>query len=451
VIRSRIPGSAGAAPAPEIASEIEGPAATPKRVGESPTTGKVSPHLLQARELVLEGMAITAVEERVSTVTWKDGRMEVEVRLESLGPELLEVLKVAGLEVTYSSMRDARVVGTVAPEDLEALAAVVEVSTIHPLYGYVVWTGSVDDQADVSMGAALARSLFGVDGSGVEIGVLSDSFNTTLGGSTGGSGCSRFLTGSGPQTTGDLPASVRLLDNGAGGTDEGAGMAELIHDLAPGSPLAFHTAGISESAFADGIDDLRICGAGVIVDDILFFAEPMFQDGPVAQAAQAAFDAGVPYYSAAGNQATFGVDEIFDDFGIGDGGTFGEDLHDYGGGDRFAAVTIPAGCTVRAFLQWNDPFDGTLGPGASDDLDLYGCLSADPTTCMFGSTGSQGCAFGAGQGEEAMLAAATPGNRHSAGEVLTETTEHPHARADDHWSDDGGTWWDTGTEAPSYR
>jgi hypothetical protein len=81
--------AAGAAPAPEIASEIEGPAATPKRVGESPTTGKVSPHLLQARELVLEGMAITAVEERVSTVTWKDGRMEVEVRLESLGPELL--------------------------------------------------------------------------------------------------------------------------------------------------------------------------------------------------------------------------------------------------------------------------------------------------------------------------------------------------------------------------
>jgi hypothetical protein len=293
-------------------------------------------------------------------------------------------------------MRDARVVGTVAPEDLEVLAAVVEVSTIHPLYGYVVWTGSVDDQADVSMGAAHERSLVGVDGSGVEIGVLSVSCDTTLGGSTGGCGCSRFLSGSGPQTTGDLPASVRLLDNGAGGTDEGAGMAELIHDLAPGSPLAFHTAGISESAFADGIDDLRICGAGVIVDDILFFAEPMFQDGPVAQAAQAAFDAGVPYYSAAGNQATFGVDEIFDDFGIGDGGTFGEDLHDYGGGDRFAAVTIPAGCTVRAFLQWNDPFDGTLGPGASDDLDLYGCLSADPTTCMFGSTGSQGCAFGAG-------------------------------------------------------
>jgi len=59
--------------------------------------------------------------------------------------------------------------------------------------------------------------------------------------------------------------------------------------------------------------------------------------------------------------------------------------------------------------------------------------------------------FTRGQGEEAMLAAATPGNQHAAGELLTEASQHVHADSDDHWSDDGGTWWDKDTEAPSYR
>ena len=47
------------------------------------------------------------------------------------------------------------------------------------------------------------------------------------------------------------------------------------------------------------------CGADVIVDDVIYFAEPMFQDGLIADAAQAAVDAGVPYYSSAGNQRRF--------------------------------------------------------------------------------------------------------------------------------------------------
>lgn len=350
--------------------------------------------------------------------TWDDGRLEIEIRLDSLSAALLARLASAGLEVTHSSERHARVVGSIDPQDLERVASIAQVATIHPLYGYMVWTGSVDNQADASIRADLARSGFGVSGNGVEIGVLSDSFNDTIGGSVSGSGCSASLTGSDPQVSDDLPDSVRLLDNGpGGGIDEGAGMAELIHDLAPFSPLAFHTAFRGgEAGFASGIDDLRACGADIIVDDVIYFAEPMFQDGPVAQAAQDAADAGVPYFSSAGNIATVGVDEMYSDFSSTDDTSVdppsGEDFHDFGGGNRFAEITVPGGgCGVQTVLQWNDPYDGTLGPGASNDLDLYFCTSEDPADCIFGSANSQGCSAegGAPSGDPLEIASVTNG------------------------------------------
>lgn len=41
--------------------------------------------------------------------------------------------------------------------------------------------------------------------------------------------------------------------------------------------------------------------------------------------------------------------------------------------------------------------------------------------------------FTQAQGEEALLAAATPGNAHSGGEVLHEVTDHPDADPADRW------------------
>jgi hypothetical protein len=44
------------------------------------------------------------------------------------------------------------------------------------------------------------------------------------------------------------------------------------------------------------------------------------------------------------------------------------------------------------------------------------------------------------QGDEALLAAATSGNAHSASDLLDEVTEYPDIDPMDHWSDDGGSW-----------
>jgi hypothetical protein len=59
-------------------------------------------------------------------------------------------------------------------------------------------------------------------------------------------------------------------------------------------------------------------------------------------------------------------------------------------------------------------------------------------------------AFSEGQGAEALLAAATPGNTHAAGDLLSVVSEHRDVDPADHWEDDGGHWWGD-RAAPSFR
>src|SRR4029079_11237428 len=72
--------------------------------------------------------------------------------------------------------------------------------------------------------------------------------------------------------------------------DEGRAMLQIVHDLAPHAKLAFATAFESEKSFAENIERLARpvseggAGASVIVDDVGWFEEPFFQDGPIAAA-----------------------------------------------------------------------------------------------------------------------------------------------------------------------
>ena len=78
-------------------------------------------------------------------------------------------------------------------------------------------------------------------------------------------------------------------------------MAQIVHDLAPGATIDFATAFTGEIGFAANIRALAAAGAKVIADDVVYFQEPFFQDGPVAVAVGEAAAAGVSYFSAAGN------------------------------------------------------------------------------------------------------------------------------------------------------
>ena len=145
------------------------------------------------------------------------------------------------------------------------------------------------------MRADIARNTFGVDGTGVMVGVLSNTFNC-LGGAPAG------------VASGDLPAIAVLEEGPCGGQgllsafpDEGRALAEIVHDVAPGAAIAFHTADRGQANLAQGIVNLANAGAKVITDDIIYFEEPMFQDGIVAQAVDQVKARGVSYFSAAQN------------------------------------------------------------------------------------------------------------------------------------------------------
>lgn len=227
--------------------------------------------------------------------------------------------------------------------------------------------GLVDSQGDVTMRTDEARATFGVDGTGIRFGILSDSFSCVP---------NPLTTTEEDIANGDLPADIIILEDIASGCiDEGRGMAQLMYDVAPGSSFAYHTAFLGQPDFANGILELAYeAGSDVIVDDIIYFSEPMFQDGVIAQAADIVNGWGIPYYSSAGNRARESYEAEYRPVPADNGGVAGT-WHDF---DESAAVDTLQDFTVftggfgqvTLTFQWDEPYFSVSGaPGASNDVD----------------------------------------------------------------------------------
>lgn len=218
--------------------------------------------------------------------------------------------------------------------------------------------GSITSQGDRAMKSDLARQNFHLDGRGITIGVISDSFNS-------------FQEEDIDIATGDLPGgenpnrlrrSVRVLqDLRIGeGSDEGRAMLQIIHDIAPRSKLLFHTVGDSETTMAAAIRSLARAGADLIVDDIGFFTAPYFQDGIAAQAVTEVSQQGVIYFSAAGNDANRSYESEFRN-----GGSFTfrgtlYEAHDFDPGetvDLFQDIQFPSLGNLGMILNWDQPIN----------------------------------------------------------------------------------------------
>ena len=110
--------------------------------------------------------------------------------------------------------------------DEEAMSQLPTLEFIRPTVSDVE-IGSVDSQADAAQLSDEARDIFGVDGTGIKVGILSDSYNT-LGGADDGI-ASGDLPGTGNPNGFTTPIEV-LQELPNTGIDEGRAMAEIVHD-----------------------------------------------------------------------------------------------------------------------------------------------------------------------------------------------------------------------------
>ena len=129
---------------------------------------------------------------------------------------------------------------------------------------------------------------------------------------------------------------------------------------------------MSPEDFADGIRALADAGSKVIVDDIIYFEEPMFEDGIIAQAVDDVYKDGVAYFSSAGNDARASYEAKFRASNV--DGVFGK-LHDFDAGrkvDTLQSVTATAGSVTWLTLQWDQPSLSANGKrGSQSDVDVW--------------------------------------------------------------------------------
>jgi hypothetical protein len=148
-----------------------------------------------------------------------------------------------------------------------------------------------------------------------------------------------------------------------------------VHDAAPGSEIAFHTAFEGQADFAQGILDLANVGCKVITDDVFYFAEPFFQDGIIAQAVDIVKKRGVTYISAAGNMSVRSYESDYRATLVTPFGPSAGTAHNFSApGDLpryYQPVFIPRGGTFVASFQWDEPFFSAGGAGSESDLDIY--------------------------------------------------------------------------------
>jgi hypothetical protein len=243
--------------------------------------------------------------------------------------------------------------------------------------------GTVPHQAAILEKADLVQAA-GINGAGISVGVLSDSYNT----------CNACSTDAAQDiAAGNLPAAgVAVIAEGPGGdTDEGRAMLQLIYDIAPGAALGFATADSGQLGFAENILALRTqFGADIIVDDTYYYAEPFYSDGTIAEAVDLVVESGAAYFSSAGNNGLEAYEATYSAVPFAAARRLGAkgrsnlkldqipaalrpvSLHDFKNPDGTTSVTQRiTSATLNGNhieFQWDEPFDLSL---VKTDYNIY--------------------------------------------------------------------------------
>jgi subtilisin family serine protease len=204
-------------------------------------------------------------------------------------------------------MRDLRLIQRIVTSGVIATTAALG-SFVTEVQG-AVFSLPIEPAAKAT-GVDVLRDRYDLDGTGITIGIISNSFDTAETFDTSGN-LDTYATNI---ADGYLPSNINVLKDyaGLGATDEGRAISQLIYAIAPKANLAFYTGTGGTNSQGQAIQTLAAIGADIIVDDFgylpsdtpdapldLLDLEP--PDGPINQAINAVVDEGISYFSAAGN------------------------------------------------------------------------------------------------------------------------------------------------------
>lgn len=319
---------------------------------ESGPAAKLSPALAALRDRLLFPDSSRPLPPPGRARVDASGALQVYVSTDPNQPAGLDALRAAGLRVELALEENRWVQGWIHPAALDTLAVLPVVTRVRlPDYGRTA-AGPVVTEGDALLRADDVRAMGApgpYNGSGIRVGVISDGVTTRAA----------------AIAAGNLPAGGIVVNPAQPGNgDEGTAMLEIIHDLAPGSPLSF--SGPSTSAeMVSAIQWMTGQGVKVLCDDLFFPSDSFFSDEAIATAARAAVTAGRVYVCSAGNYA----DSHYQGLYTRATGTADPDDHDFSplaGVDSAFDLTVEPGDTAEVWLQWNDNFSAAV-----NDYDLF--------------------------------------------------------------------------------
>jgi hypothetical protein len=313
------------------------------------------------------------------------------------------------LGLQHAAVYSNDVSGWLPVTQLDAAAARAEVHSIRAAMSRTS-SGAVTSQGDFVQHSDVVRSANSLTGTGVTVGILSDSYdcypvyaqnNIPASGAAGYANNGFLATAATDISTGDLPSTVNVLEEadclhyGAPLQlpfgDEGRAMMQIVHDVAPGAGLAFYTAEAGEADFASGFGKLATAGAKIIADDVGYFDEPFFQDGIVAQAIDTVAANGVAVFSAAGNNGTLAYDNTAPNFSFTSSSApnSGEHLLNFDATGATTTTSLPVtiaslipGEFVAIVVAWDQPYvtGAPNSGGSTSHIDV----------CITGASGTDG-------------------------------------------------------------
>ena len=201
-------------------------------------SSRISGHLLEMHEKFTSGGEMEAFGDFM-TIDESGEKVAVRITTGKVEELLSALVEEFDFEVIGSKPDLHFLEGWLPIADLSEVGTFAEhgLLGVLPVYNSDTDKGDVTSQADFVHEADRLRASLpkGFDGTGVEIGVLSNNFN-------------KLEQAADDIASGDLPIDgVRVLEDDLSGpvdpqTDEGRAMLQLIHDLAPGASLSFATA-----------------------------------------------------------------------------------------------------------------------------------------------------------------------------------------------------------------